>query len=68
MFSRRTHRTVVPPGGCLFCLRAVFRPVLHGQIYAPARSYNDPQHFGGYLIVLHPSMDTAKQLKVSKYD
>jgi len=37
--------------------------VQHGQIYAPALSYSDPQHFGGYMVVLHPAMDTAKQLK-----
>lgn len=30
--------------------------VEHGQIFAPSKSYSDPQHFGTYMMALHPSM------------
>jgi len=34
-----------------------------GQILAPARSYSDPQNFGAYLMLLHPGVDTVKQMR-----
>jgi len=42
--------------------------VEHGQIFAPSKSYSDPQHFGTYMMALHPSMDTVKNMKTKLED